>query len=218
MAVQRGLLRIFWHQALPATLFGMAGLSLYAIFWPDLMTWNDGWPTVLVFVQCLLLAELLGRFGSPAFAFLYSRGHSRDALWFHMMLASVLSVTVAWLPAALIVWTGLRSAIHDHVFQSPCFPILASTEYGAPLVWLAFSPLFIPPFHYTWIRLAQPTKGGRGGFYATLILLLAASVVSHSIYRWSNCVTWLVGGLFVVALLVLVVGGWALHRSLEVRA
>ena len=99
MIVRRGLLRILWREALPATLFGVLGLSAYALLWTDVMTVSDDWPALLIFVQCLLLVALLGRSASPAFAFTYSRGYSRDVLWGHTMLASALSVLAAWLPA-----------------------------------------------------------------------------------------------------------------------
>ena len=60
MIVQRGLLRIFWRQALPATLVGALGLSAYALLWPDVMTVRDSWPGLLIFVQCLLVGRVVG--------------------------------------------------------------------------------------------------------------------------------------------------------------
>jgi hypothetical protein len=218
MIVQPGLLRILWRTALPATLFGVAGLGGYALLWPDVMTAQDGWPALLVFVQSLLLALLLGRFATPAFAFVYSRGCTRDSLWGHTMLVSGLSIIAAWLPAALIVWTGIRSVVHDRVFQSPCFPILAPFETWAPLAWLALSLVLTSAFHYAWIRCAQPTKGPFGGFVvaiaAVVVLLMRPSVFSY-FYGWF---AWVSGAACVLTVLCLVIGGRALHRSLEVRA
>jgi hypothetical protein len=217
MIVRRGLLRILWREALPATLVGGIGLSAYTLLWPDVMTAADPWPGRLIFVQCLLLAALLGRFRSPAFAFVYSRGYTRDALWCHMMLASALSVLASWLPGVLIVWTGLRSVVHDHLFQSPYFPVMAPCETWVPLVWLGPYLLFTPAFHYVWIRLAHPSKGGHGGFYASLMLVLALVMAPNMSSLLPGYVAWLAGVSYMVALVAVVLGGRALHRSLEVR-
>jgi hypothetical protein len=197
----------------------MLGLIAYVLFWPDVMTASDRWPSLLVGVQCLLLVGSLGRFTSPAFSFLYSRGYSRDTLWNHTMLASLLSVLVAWLPATLIVWSGLRSAVHDHLFQSPNFPIMAPCEIWVPLVWLGIFVLLTPAFHYAWIRRAQPTKGGFGGFvlsFGIVVALLMSFNIAFYFYFW--WLAWLAGVLFVLAVVFLVLGGRALHRSMEVRA
>ncbi len=218
MTIQRGLLRMLWREALPATFWGALGLSAYALLWTDIMTVRDGWPVLLVFVQCVLLAALLGRTASPAFAFRYSRGYTRDALWGHAMLASLLSIMAGWLPAALIVWTGLRSAVHDHLFQSPCFPIMAQFETGVPLVWLALCVLLTPAFHYAWIRRAQPTKGEFGGIAVSLgivVALLMSLEKASYFYGWFAWVMW---ASYVIVVVSLVLGGRALHCSMEVRA
>ncbi len=164
-------------------MLGALGLGAYVLLWPEVMTAQDGWSALLVVGQCLLLAWLLGQFRSPAFAFLYSRGYSRDVLWGHKMLASTLSIVAGWLPAALIVWTGLRSAARDHLFQSPYFPVMAPFETSVPLSWLGLYLLLTPAFHYAWIRLAHPSKGGNGGYYASMMLLFAlvmASITANS--------------------------------------
>jgi hypothetical protein len=218
MIVHRGLLRMSWLQAMPATWFGILSLSVYALFWPELMTIRDAWPPRIVFVQCLLLAVLLGRFKSPTFAFLYSRGYSRDSLWGHMMLVSFLSIVVSWLPASLIVWTGLRSLLQDNLFQSRYFPLLAPFEIWAPFVWLGIALLLMPAFHYAWIRNAQSTRGEFGGYAISIGLLIALQMsfdMAFSVYGW---LAWLSGFAYVVMWACLVIGGRILHRSLEVRA
>jgi hypothetical protein len=218
MTVRRGLLRILWREILPATLFGTLGLGTYALLWPGVMAIRDIWPALLIFAQCLLLSALLGRFTSPSFAFLYSRGYTRDALWNHTMLVSALSIVAGWLPAALIVWTGLRSAVHDHLFQSPYFPIMAPCETSTPLGWLGLYLLLAAMFHYVWIRLAHPSKGGQGGFDALLVVLFALLAVSNMGALGSGCGVWLLGISYAVVLVAFVLGGRVLHRSLEVRA
>ena len=217
MIARLGLTRILWRQAMPATFVGGLGLGLYALAWPDVMTTRDPWPGLIVLAHCLLLAGLLGRFETPAFAFTYSRGYSRNALWGHMMLASGLSVLAAMLPACLIVWTGLRSHFHD-LLHSPYFPVMAPRETWVPLIWLGLYLLLVPACHYAWIRRAQPTRGSHGGSLV-VIGLLAAMVVGFDVIRHLDAwFAWLAGVLYAAALVCLVLGGRALHRSLEVRS
>lgn len=218
MTVRRGLLRILWWQALPATLVGAVGLAAYVLLWPDVMTGHDAGPWLPILLQCVLLARLLGRFRSPGFAFLCSRGYSRHALWGHLMLASGLSIALGWLPAALIVWTGLRSAVRDHLCQSPLFPLMAPRETWLPWFWLGMLLLYTYAFQYVWIRAAQPTKGGAGGYYAALAMLLAMVMALTMANFLPAYVPWLAGASAVVTLLALVIGGRALHCDLEVRA
>ena len=217
MIVRRGLLRILWREALPPTLLGALGLSAYALLWPDVMVMADVWPALLILVQCRLLASLLGRYNSPAFAFLYSRGYSRDALWSHIMLASALSILVGCLPAALIVWTGLRSIVHVRLFHSPYFPIMAPIENWVPLAWLGLCMLLASAFHYAWIRRAQPTTGEFSGRFLSVAILVALVTVFNMIPYFHGWFAWLSGVSYVVVLVCLVFGGRALHRSLEVR-
>jgi hypothetical protein len=231
MSVERGLFRILWHHALPATWLGMLGLLGYVLFWPNVMDASDPWPWLFVFVQCLLLAGLLGRFRSPSFAFLYSRGYNRDAIWGHIMLTSLLSIFVAWLPATLIVWTELRSFLLDRVAQNPNFPVMAPLETWIPLVWLALYPLLVSLFHYAWIRSAQPTRGQcSGGLIAIGVLaalLVFADRASMNSLSWGYDYVGRLYGLwffglsgvaYIVVLIALALGGRVLHRSLEVRA
>ena len=216
--VRWGLLTILWRQTLPATVVGGLSLGLFSLAWPDVLTPRDPWPGLIILAQCLLLAVLLGRFETPWFAFLYSRGYSRDGLWGHMMLVSALSVLAAWLVAALIVWTGLRCLLHDRLLHSPCFPIMAPREISMPLVWLGLYLLLVPAFHYAWIRRAQPTKGRQGGNFAVAGLLAALLVGFAMVYYLDGWLAWLSGVLYVAVVACLILGGRVLHRSLEVRA
>jgi hypothetical protein len=217
MIFKRGLLRIYWHQTLPATMTGILGLSSYSLAWPEVMTSRDSWPWLLLLLQCLLLAVLLGRFQSSAFAFLYSRGYSRDSLWAHMMLVSFLSIVVGWLPAALIVWTGLRSLIQDRFFYSPYFPIMAPYEIRVPFLWLAGCLLLTAAFHYVWIRRSQPIKGQHGGDSIGIGLIAASVTVLNLVYYPHGWIAWLLGVSYAAVLICLILGGLVLHRSSEVR-
>ena len=218
MTVARGLLRILWRQAMPATFLGGVVMGAYAMFWPDVMTARDHWPVLIVLGYGLLLAMRLGQFGSPAFAFAHSRGYSRDALWGHVMLTSAFSVMAAWLPAAVIVWTGLRSLVHDRLFQSPYFPIMAPREYWIPVAWLGGLVLWTTACHYAWIRRAQPTHGGRGGWLAASAMVAALFVALNMVRYLHGWFGWLCGALYVIVTASLIAGGRTLYRSVEVRA
>jgi hypothetical protein len=218
MSVRWRLLRVLWRQAMPATAIGAFGLAVFSLAWPDVLTPRDFWPGLIVLAQCVLLAVILGRFDTSSFAYLYSRGYSRDALWGHMMLASALSLLAAWLAAGLVVWTGLRSLLHDRLLQSPYFPIMAPRETWVPLIWLALYVVLIPACHYAWIRHSQPTRGKQGG-NLLVVSLLAALLLGFDMVRYLNgWFAWLSGALYAPLVACLILGGRALHRSLEVRA
>jgi hypothetical protein len=210
---------MYWRQSLPATVLGALSLTIYVLFHQNVMIWRDSLPLYFVGFHCLLLAWLLGRFNTPAFAFLYSRGYSRDQLWGHMMLASVISALAAWLPAALIVWTGLRSHLFD-LLENPYFPVMAPLETIVPLAWLVFYFMLMPIFHYVWIRYAQPTRGRLGGLIAAAVILFAFTM-SFDLNRapfLNEWIFWLMGLTFAAAIFCTLYGGRTLHRFLEVRA
>jgi hypothetical protein len=217
MTLKRGLLRIYWRQALPATVLGFFSMSIYALVYPDVMSWRDLLPPCMAGLQCILLAWLLGRFNTPEFAFVYSRGYCRDTLWGHMMLVSVFSALAAWLPAAMIVWSGLLSCILDK-FGSPYFPIMAPLETPVPWAWLGCYLALIPICHYAWIRLAQPTRGRFGGILCAAGLVIVFLLTFDMLYFLDGWFAWMSGATFGVTLLCLVYGSRKLHRLLEVRA
>jgi len=217
-SIRWGLLKYHSRQALPATAVATLGLGLLALLWPGVLTPRDPWPALVIFAQCFMVAATFGRFEWPSFAFTYSRGYSRDSLWGHMMLASVLSILLAWLVASLMLWTGLRSLLHDRLLHSPYFPIMAPRETWVPMVWLGLYVLLVPAFHYAWIRRAQPTKGRQGGNFVVIGLLAALLVGLNTARYLDGWFAWLSGALYVPVVVCLILGGRALHRSLEVRA
>jgi phosphatidylglycerophosphate synthase len=95
---------------------------------------------------------------------------------------------------------------------------MAPFETSVPLIWFGLYLLLTPAFHYVWIRLAQPTKGGQCGISAATALVMAVFMGSIMASRLSTYVAWLAGVAYVVVLVALVLGGRALHRNLEVRA
>lgn len=218
MIVRRGLLRVFWRQALPATLFGIVGLGAYSLLSSDVMTSRDLWPALVIFVQCLWLAWSLGRFTSPAFAFLTTRGYSRGTIWANMMLATGASIVLACLPAAIILWSGARSYLREQVAFDPYFPLMADYEMHLPFVWLALAVLLAAAFHYAWIRRAQPTRGAASGSYLCVAILLTLFTVFNTVTDFQGLFVWLSSASYVAIVLCLVFGSRALYRTLEVQA
>jgi len=161
-----------------------------------------------------LLASSLGRPTDKDFAFLFSRGYSRDTLWLNTMIATAMSALAVWLPAALIVWTPLRSIVQDWMRISVHFSNPAA-ERTVPLAWLAWYTFLLPFSHYEWIRWAQPT---RGAFGATLIQA-GMIVVAYPIVVLSPWPTWPIlwapGGLVALGAFV---ASRHLYRRLEVPA
>jgi hypothetical protein len=180
------------------------------------MSWRDAWPALFIAVRALALASCVGRFRSGEFAFTYTRGFTRDALWAHMMAASALSALAVWLPAALIVWTPLRAWVQHYVLHSPWFPIMAPREATVPLVWLVGYAVMLPAAHYSWIRLAQPTCGESGGLVMLACMFAAAFTVFVVYFRapWFPAV---VIAACLASALVLTAAARRLHRRLEVQ-
>ena len=216
--IRWGLLKILWRQALPATIIGVLGFSVLTLVWPEVLTSRNPWAILIVIAQCFKLAQLSGRFESPTFAFLYSRGYSRDALWLHLMLTSFLSAMAAWLVAGSILWSGLRSLVQDQLQHNPFFPIMAPREFSAPLLWLGIYLLLIPAYHYVWIRRAQPTRGSLSGYFVIIVLLAALLVGFDMVYYLDGWFAWLAGASYALVVACLILGSWLLHRKLEVRA
>lgn len=217
MQIRGGLLLFLTYQCLPSTLVA-APLALgYVLLTPGVLHWRTPFPAVFIVVHSWLLGSRLGRFRASDVAFLYTRGYSRDSLWLHTVLASALSVLMAWLPGALTVWAGLRSLVQNRVFVSPSFPIMAVLETWVPVIWLAGYLTLLPLFHCVWIRAAQPTRGRASGFFLATGLLAAALAVTVTAPRafWFRWVMYGAGGVIAAVALL---AGWRLHRQVEVEA
>jgi len=218
MRIKGRLLLFLLRKTMLVTVIAICMACLYALLRREVLDWRDAWAGVFVLVHSLALTGLLGRFRSGAFAFLYSRGYSRDALWAHTMLATLISALAAWLPAALIVWTPLRGLAQDVLFRSPYFPIMAPREAVVPMAWAAAYGILVPLFHYEWIRRAQPVRGGSGGPFlaAGVIVALAVLVMEGRPHPWfvGSAAT---AGILAVGALVgaRVVASWRLHRRVE---
>lgn len=219
MRIQPGLFRFLMRQTLPATLVGGLALAVYVLVDGDVLS-PVGIGTLIMLATCLTIAWLLGRVRSGSFAFVYTRGATRDVIWRHKMLASVASLLLAWLPATLMVWLHLRSWVQDVVFRSPNSPVMAPLETLVPLWWLMAAALVLPGLHYAWIRLAQPTAGSRSGLFvaAAVLALVPASLgfirPGWGAWDWRKVAILLLCFVMAGALLL---AGWRLHRQMEVR-
>jgi len=117
----------FLAAGVPATLFGIVGLGAYSLLSSDVMTSRDIWPALVVFVQCLWLAWSFGRFGSPAFAFLTTRGIPADDLGAHDACHGA-SIVLACLPAASSFGAAPEVGFERTSRSIPIFPSWPTTK------------------------------------------------------------------------------------------
>jgi hypothetical protein len=216
MRIKMSLLRMMVRQCLPATLIALPIMCLYVLLTREPLDWANPWMGLFVLAHSIAIASCLGRYRSPDFAFLYTRGYSRDELWLHEILATVLAVLVVWLPPLLLVWLPIRSSVQDVLFRSPYFPIMMIREAPVPWAWLAGYAFLLPLFHYVWIRRAQPLADGDG-----VMLLAIGTVIVVGIFmlfgwfpRWFWTLLWILAAAITVTNLV---AGFLLHRKIEVE-
>jgi hypothetical protein len=199
------------------TLLGWMAAIPWLLFHHDPLRAHDMAPAFFVAVHSLAIVALLGRFRTGAFGFLYSRGYSRDTLWTHAMLAGAAGVLSVWLPAALVVWTPLRSCVQDRLFLNPYFPIMAPAEAAVPWTWLFAYAVLVPTLHYAWIRQAAPYRGGSAGAMMAVavafgLLCLVDGTPRHQSARLAVFL------IFALIAATALASGWRLHRELEGRA
>jgi hypothetical protein len=216
MRIRIALLKMLTRQCLPATLIGLPIACFYALLTREPLDWTNPWMGLFILTHSIAIAFCLGRYRSPGFAFLYTRGYSRDELWTNKILATVLAVLVVWLPLALIVWLPIRSGVQDVLFGSPYFPLMMMREASVPWAWLAGYAILLPLFHYVWIRRAQPLAGGDG-----VVLLAIGTVIVIGIFmlfnwlpHWFWMLLWLLGAIVTATNLA---AGLFLHRTIEVQ-
>jgi hypothetical protein len=216
MKVKMSLLGMLFRQGLPVTLIGLPIGCLYVLFTREPLAWQNPWTALFVLVHSIAVAVCLGRFRSRSFAFIYTRGYSRDELWAHKMLATVLAVAPVWLPMALIVWLPVRSVVQDKLLVSPYFPIMRIREASVPWAWLAGYAVLMPLFHYVWIRRAQPLRGGNGVVLLAIGVVIAMSTLMSFRWhpQWFRILLWILSAVVVGTALI---AGRLLHRQLEVH-
>ena len=215
MKIKTTLLGMFFKQAIPVTLIMLPIGCLYVLLVRKPLSWQDPWLALFVILHSIGIAACLGRFRSPAFAFIYTRGYSRDALWSYKMLSTVLSFISVWLPMALIVWLSIRCALQDKIFKSPYFPIMSMREVSVPWIWLIGYVLLLSLFHYVWIRRAQPMRGGNDVIFLAVGVVIAMIVIMPFSWhpQWFRMLIYILSAVIVIVTLV---AGWRLHRTMEV--
>ena len=215
MKIKTSLLVYFLRSLFPVNAAAMTVSVCFILLYPNFFLWNNAWAAIFILAHCIAITIVLGRVRSRSFAFIYTRGFSRDVLWGHKMLASVISAACVWGPGALLIGLGGRSALQD-LFQNPYFPIMAEREMRAVWFWLFGYGILLPLFHYVWIRKAQPTKSSGNGMLLAVGTVAAAFILMTFRYHayWFAGVCWVVGS---VVILTCIVFGRLLHRSLEVQ-
>ncbi len=215
MMLKPSLLGYFLKSVAPFNITAMLISIFFVMLYPKYFLWNNPWAGLFVLVHCIAITFVLGRIRSARFAFVYSRGFSRDVLWSHKMLASLVSALMVWIPVALLIGLGGRSALQNW-FWNPYFPIMADKEVSAVWFWLFGYGLLLPMFHYVWIRKAQPTKGSGNGMLlavgAFVVIFTLMTFRHHS--NWYAMLCWVIGSVMMV---VYTVSGLLLHRTLEVQ-
>ena len=217
LRIRPGLLWYLLRPLAPATVAALAVACLHVLLYRDVLAWRDGWAGTFVLVHSYVIATRFCRFGRGDFAFLYSRGFSRDLLWGHVVLASFLAALAVWLPPAVIVWAQLRSLVQDVVFLNPFFPIMAPLEMSEPWMWPIGYGVLIPLFHYEWVRRGQPARGGAAGPLLVVGVIVATAVLMSEGVR-QPWFAWLCAAAGVVVVCATSVAAWLGHRDLEVRA
>lgn len=216
MKIKESLLTVLFRQQLPVTLVALPIGCILVLFRRTPLNPHDPWLALFVLGHSVALAVNQGRFCRPDFVFLYTRGYSRDTLWLNKVLSSLLAVLAVWGAMALIVWLPLRSTFQDLYFKSPYFPLFMSKEVSVPVAWLAGYVLLLPVFFYVWIRKAQPTRGANGA--ALLVIGLVTTVITLMLFRWHPF--WMKILISIASITVTgvsLIGGFLLHRSLEVQ-
>lgn len=203
---------------LPVTAVAAPVAALWTLHIPGLLFTPSAAPPLFILLHSVAIGHFLGRMSSPDFAYLHGRPFSRDTLWAHTMLASLLGALMAWLPAALIVWSGARSAWQD-VIGNPNFPILAGREMAVPWSWLAIYGLMLPVVHYDWIRQLQPTRAADESLLLVVAFLFALLVVwgSGNIWMGKPGLFPVMAAVFTGSALALLIAGRQLYRRVEVR-
>ena len=177
-------------------------------------------PLSAIIVHSGIMAASLGRISSPRIGFLYAQGFTRDQIWWHTLLASVVSAILVCGTAWLLMVTGLRAYVHDQLLESPWFPYAARAEGAFPLILLFEYALTIPLMHYSWVRANQPYSDAEAGLTLSiggvcLLLWGYGMALSHSRYPgFLSLVAWSCTPLILLLILVC----WRTHRRMEVRS
>ncbi|MGZ0165567.1 MAG: hypothetical protein ACKVII_16705 [Planctomycetales bacterium] len=217
MRINMELLRWQFRQTLPVTLVSLPLAVLYVLQTGDRLLFRfESLAMVFVMVHCLAIAWRLGRTSLPEFRFLYSQGYSRDALFAHTMLASLLALLAVWVPVGLLIFLPIRSSVQVAA-GNPWFPFAAWTERAFVWRWFLASLILLPAFHYAWIRASLARRGVYSGYVLAAATVLVCGILWGNAGGISQTETYWTGTFALLASAVtLLIGGWIVHRRIEV--
>jgi hypothetical protein len=215
MKLHLPLLRWYLKETMTITLIALPIACAYVMFTPGVIRMQNGFPPCFILLHCLALEWRVATPDHPYVAFLYTRGYSRNTLWFHRMLGVMVPALIVWTIAALLIWLGLRSHYQDVVMESVYFPIMAPRETNVPLCWIVTYALLLTVFSYSWIRASQPDRD-RGTWIALATIAAVFNVMFNDYSR--EWIRHLLFAIAVVPILVALVFGRLLHKRMEVRA
>jgi hypothetical protein len=216
MKIKISLIALMLRQMLPITLIALPISCIYLLMTHNVLMWQNSSIAIFILIHSIAIAFTLGRYRSRSFAFIYTRGFTRDELWLNKMITTILSVLIVWLPASLIVWLPIRSAVQDKLFLSPYFPLMMIREASIPWVWLAGYAVLLPLFHYVWIRRAQPLRGEKG----VVFLAIAVVIVMAILMLFKNHQQWFIYLVYILSAIMTItclIAGCILHRNIEVQ-
>lgn len=210
------LLFTFLRHLLPVNLAAIVVALGFVLVWRNPLVEDRGWPLLFVMIHSIAAILRVDAFNTGWYAFYRTRRFTSRCLAAHGLLAATVSALTVWGVAAIVVWSGLRAELQDHVIRSPYAPFLARLERAWPLEWLAAYLVLIPVWHYALVRKAQPTAGAFNGLVLAAVFAIAWSTLfgghGHPMFQW---LTWGAGG---ACAAISLAGGISLHRQLEVRA
>lgn len=214
MKLNRSLLLWQLRQARNTNALAFVAACLYVLFKREPLGGHPLWPWLFMAVHAGKIAFDLARPASTSF--LYGRGFPRGTLWGHTTLAAFLSAMTAWLPAAMLIWTGARSALQAALWN-PFYPLFASYDMPVPWIWALGYLTALPVFLYVYVRRAQPTRRNEAGDALALAYIAAAFVLTINAYSNGRLVQNIFIGAAVALTLTLLWGARRLQRTMEVR-
>lgn len=201
-------------------LVAVAAVSMYVLLRQTPLVAPGEFPVFLaVCLHCGLIVWRLGHVTAPRTGFLHSQGFTRDEIWWQTFFASWASGLLVCGTAWLLIVTRLRCVVQDRWYQNMYFPFYAPEEVIVPWAWLFAYTIVLPLMHYVWVRANQPCRGAASGWMVMTLGLgmLVLTFDRLGVRHWESTSLLLFAALHVPAALLLVMGSWRLHRTMEIR-
>lgn len=216
MRIQRTLLKYLLLETGTINVVAVIVWTGYVLCKRSPLEFYDQWPFLFIGLHGIGLAWAIGRVDTSGFAFLYSRGYTRDSLWVYKTITMVHGVLMALSLATVILHSPFRTILFNRPLLYPFEPILPLFERQVLWTWWIGYAIALPLFQYAWIRRGQPSAGCNSGIW--LCAALPSASYFTFLYHYSRSFKWIdtaiVGGLLIAGILLF--SGWRLHRHLEV--